>query len=81
MGPLGEIIKIFKPVVTLLSTGFGGKKVVLAKQEDKEGFLNKETGAFTEKQFTSEERERYESQNKTPTSNQDEKFETKIKSR
>ena len=63
MGPLGEIIKIFKPVVDLL--GFGGKKVVLAKQDDKEGFLNKETGAFTEKQFTSEERTRYESQNKS----------------
>ena len=59
MGPLGEIIKIFKPVVDLL--GFGGKKVVLAKQDGKEGFLNKETGAFTEKQFTSEERTRYES--------------------
>ena len=75
MGPLGEIIKIFKPVVDLL--GFGGKKVVLAKQDGKEGFLNKETGAFTEKQFTSEERERYESQNKTPTSNQDEKLKPK----
>ena len=75
MGPLGEIIKIFKPVVDLL--GFGGKKVVLAKQDGKEGFLNKETGAFTEKQFTSEERTRYESQNETPTSNQDEKLKPK----
>ena len=60
MGPLGEIIKIFKPVVDLL--GFGGKKVVLAKQDGKEGFLNKETGQFTERQFTSAERKQYESE-------------------
>jgi len=60
MGPLGEIIKIFKPVVDLLSTGSGGKKIVLAKQDGKEGFLNKETGTFTEKQFTSAERKRFE---------------------
>ena len=61
MGPLGEIIKIFKPVVDLLSTGSGGKKIVLAKQDGKEGFLNKETGEFTERQFTSAERKQYES--------------------
>ena len=71
MGPLGEIIKIFKPVVDLL--GSGGKKIVLAKQDGKEGFLNKETGAFTERQFTSAEREQYESQDKKPTSSQDKK--------
>ena len=61
MGPLGEIIKIFKPVVDLLSTGSGGKKIVLAKQDGKEGVLNKETGEFTERQFTSAERKQYES--------------------
>jgi len=60
MGPFGGLIKMFKPVVDLLSTGSGGKKIVLAKQDEKEGVLNKETEEFTERQFTSAERKRFE---------------------
>ena len=61
MGPFEGLIKMFKPVVDLLSTGSGGKKIVLAKKDGKEGVLNKETGEFTERQFTSAERKQYES--------------------
>ena len=73
MGPFEGLIKMFKPVVDLLSTGSGGKKIVLAKQDGKEGVLNKETGEFTERQFTSAERKQYESQGKKPTSSPDNK--------
>ena len=66
MGPLGEIIKVFKPVIDLLSTGAGGKKIVLAKKDGKEGVLNKETGEFTERQFTAGERKKYDGDDKKP---------------
>ena len=59
-GPLEKLAKMFKPVVTFLSTSAGGKKIVLAKQDKKEGVLNKETEEFTERQFTAGERKKFE---------------------
>lgn len=60
MGPFGELIKLLKPVVDLTRNAIGGKKMKLHKKDGKEGVLNTETGEFTEKQFTSAERERFE---------------------
>lgn len=60
MGPFEGLIEMFKPVVDLLSIGSGGKKIVLAKQDEKEGVLNKETEEFTERQFTAGERKKFE---------------------
>ena len=74
MGPLGEIIKIFKPVIDLL--GFGGKKIVLAKKDGKEGVLNKETGEFTERQFTAGERKKYDGDDKKPEKKPEKKPDT-----
>ena len=57
-GPLGGLIKLLKPVVDKFKQTKG--KIQLSKQGDKEGFVNTETGEFTEKQFTSAEREKFE---------------------
>ena len=76
MGPLGKIIKVFKPVVDLLSTGAGGKKIVLAKKDGKEGVLNKETGEFTERQFTAGERKKYDGDDKKPEKKPEKKPDT-----
>jgi regulator of replication initiation timing len=59
-GPLGGLIKTLKPAIELVRGVVGGKKMVLAKKGGKEGVLNKETGEFTERQFTSAERQTYE---------------------
>ena len=59
-GPLEPIIKALKPLVGKIRDAVGGKKMALHKQDGKEGVLNTETGEFTEKQFTSAERERFE---------------------
>lgn len=61
LGPLGGIVKQLKPLVRNLRQNVRGKNIVLAKKDGKEGFLDKETGKFTERQWTSEEREVYES--------------------
>tara|TARA_S200002703_G_scaffold138921_2_gene129378 strand:+ start:2888 stop:4783 length:1896 start_codon:yes stop_codon:yes gene_type:complete len=61
LGPLGGIVKMLKPVVGMFRKQAGGKKIVKAKKGGKEGFLNKETGQFTPKQWTAAEREEYES--------------------
>lgn len=61
-GPLEGIIKSLRPAVDRLLRGKGAKNIVLAKKGGKEGVLNKETGEFTERQFTSAEREQYESE-------------------
>ena len=53
-GPLGGFIKLLKPVLNKFKQSKG--QIILAKQGDKEGFLNTETSEFTEKQFTSAER-------------------------
>ncbi len=60
MGPFGELIKLLKPAVDAVREANGGKGMVLAKKGGKEGVLNKETGEFTERQFTSAERESYD---------------------
>ena len=57
-GPLGGLIKLLKPIVNKFKTSKG--QIMLHKQDGKEGFLNTETGNFTERQFTSAERERFE---------------------
>ena len=49
---------MLKPVLNKFKQSKG--QIILAKQGDKEGFLNTETSEFTEKQFTSAERERFE---------------------
>lgn len=62
-GPLEGFIKSLKPAIDLVFNKVGGQsgqKIMLHKEGDKEGFLNTETGKFTEKQFTSAERERFE---------------------
>ena len=60
LGPLGGIVKMLKPVVGMFRKEVGGKKIVKAKKGGKEGFLNKETGQFTPKQWTAAERKEYE---------------------
>jgi len=60
LGPLGGLVKMLKPVVGMFRKQAGGKKIVKAKKDGKEGFLNQETGEFTPKQWTSAEREEYE---------------------
>ncbi len=59
MGPFGGLIKMLKPAINSVSSAISGEKMVLAKKDGKEGVLNRETGIFTEKQFTSAEREQY----------------------
>jgi len=73
MGPFGFLIDLLRPAVDKIREALGLKnaaqKITLAKKGGKEGFVDVETGKFTEKQFTSEERERYEkNQNKNQTS-------------
>ena len=57
-GPLGGLIRLLKPVINKFKTSKG--QIMLYKKDGKEGFLNTETGTFTEKQFTSAERKRFE---------------------
>lgn len=57
LGPLGGIVKQLKPLTGMLRKQVRGKDVVLAKKGGKEGFLDKKTGEFTEREWTSEERE------------------------
>lgn len=64
MGPFGFLIDLLRPAIDKIREALGLKnaaqKITLAKKGGKEGFVDVETGKFTEKQFTSEERERYE---------------------
>ena len=60
-GVLEPFIKLLKPVVEQIRNIVGGKKMVLAMKGGKEGVLDKGTGEFTERQFTTSERERYKS--------------------
>lgn len=57
LGPLGGIVKQLKPLTGMLRKQVRGRDVVLAKKGGKEGFLDKKTGEFTEREWTSEERE------------------------
>ena len=67
-GLVEKMISAINPIVGLtarlmgvLNKGENKKGTVLAKQNEKEGFLNKDTGKFTVKQWTTAEREEYES--------------------
>jgi len=68
MGPFGFLIDLLRPAIDKIREALGLKnaaqKITLAKKGGKEGFVDVETGKFTEKQFTSEERKKYE-QNKS----------------
>lgn len=59
LGPLGGLVKMLKPLVGKLRTSIKGENTVLSKKGGKEGFLNKKTGEFTEKEWTSAERASY----------------------
>ena len=56
-GPLKPLIK---KLLSALNMGKSGKNVVLAKKGGKEGFYNKETKKFTERQWTAAERRSYQ---------------------
>lgn len=59
LGPLGAVVKMLKPLVEMFRKSTHGGKVVKSKKDGREGFLNKETGEFTPKEWTSEERDEY----------------------
>tara|TARA_B100000073_G_scaffold347031_1_gene360076 strand:+ start:797 stop:2530 length:1734 start_codon:yes stop_codon:yes gene_type:complete len=63
LGPFGGLVKLLKPAINSMRQALGAKKTVLAKKDGKEGVLNKETNVFTERQFTSKERKRANTQN------------------
>ena len=77
MGPFGGAIDLLKGAIDKFRDVLGLKKastkMKLEKRDGKEGFVNTETGQFTERQFTSAERKQYESQGKNPTSSPDNK--------
>jgi len=77
MGPFGGAIDLLKAAIDKFRDILGLKKastkMKLEKRDGKEGFVNTETGKFTERQFTSAERKQYESQGKKPTSSSDNK--------
>ena len=77
LGPFGGLVDILKPAIDKIRENLGLKeasqKIKLEKRDGKEGFVNVETGKFTEKQWTSVERKKYESGNNTPTSSSDNK--------
>lgn len=77
LGPFGGLVDILKPAIDKIREALGLKeasqKIKLEKRDGKEGFVNVETGKFTEKQWTSVERKKYESGNNTPTSSPDNK--------
>jgi len=58
VGPFGGLVKLLKPAISSMRKAIGGKKMVLAKKDGKEGVLDTETNIFTERQFTSKERKR-----------------------
>lgn len=77
LGPFGGAIDLLKGAIDKFRDVLGLKKastkMKLEKRDGKEGFVNTETGQFTERQFTSAERKQYESQGKKPTSSPDNK--------
>ena len=77
LGPFGGAIDLLKGAIDKFRDVLGLKKastkMKLEKRDGKEGFVNTETGQFTERQFTSAERKQYESQGKNPTSSPDNK--------
>ena len=85
-GPVGFVLDPIRKFIDDTIKTFGGDDIVLAtetrinedtgEKEIIEGFLDKSTGDFIEKQFTAAEREKYESQRQrmleTPVSTPDE---------
>ena len=71
LSAINPIVGLTARLMGVLNKGENKKGTVLAKQNEKEGFLNKDTGKFTVEQWTTAEREEYEStkdssqQNKT----------------
>ena len=63
VGPFGGLVKLLRPAINSMRNAIGGKKKVLAKKDGKEGVLDTETNIFTERQFTSTERRRRDTQN------------------
>tara|TARA_R100000479_G_scaffold137413_1_gene73860 strand:- start:197 stop:2011 length:1815 start_codon:yes stop_codon:yes gene_type:complete len=65
LGPFGGAIDLLKGAIDKFRDVLGLKKastkMKLEKRDGKEGFVNTETGQFTERQFTSAERKQYES--------------------
>ena len=66
LGPFGGAIDLLKGAIDKFRDVLGLKKastkMKLEKRDGKEGFVNTETGQFTERQFTSAERKQYESE-------------------
>ena len=60
LGPFGGLIDILKPAIEKIRESLGLKKasqkIKLEKRDDNEGFVNVETGKFTQRQWTSAER-------------------------
>lgn len=86
LGPFGGAIDLVKGAIDKFRDVLGLKKastkMKLEKRDDKEGFVNTETGKFTERKFTPAERKQYESEsaegsatsyNEKPTSSPDNK--------
>ena len=61
LSAINPIVGLTARLMGVLNKGENKKGTVLAKQNEKEGFLNKDTGKFTVKQWTTAEREEYES--------------------
>ena len=61
LGPFGGLVDILKPAIEKIRESLGLKKasqkIKLEKRGDNEGFVNVETGKFTQRQWTSAERE------------------------
>ena len=58
-GMLKPLIKALKPAIDTVRNLIGGKNKVLAVKDGKEGVLDQGTNEFTERQFTTSERQRY----------------------
>ena len=61
LSAINPIVGITTRLMGALNKGENKKGTVLAKQNEKEGFLNKDTGKFTVKPWTTAEKEEYES--------------------
>ena len=75
LGPFGGAIDLLKGAIDKFRDILGLKKastkMKLEKRDGKEGFVNTETGKFTQRQWTSAEREKFESEEISSTSGTD----------
>ena len=60
LSAINPIVGLTARLMGVLNKGESKKGIVLAKKNEKEGFLNQDTGKFTVKQWTTAEREEYE---------------------